>query len=173
MISREEALQLIKNTSKYAHAMIVSIMMVEVAGYLGKDEREWELVGLLHDLDYDEVKDNMDQHGVVATERLKDKLPENCLYAIKAHDYRTRFIPQSQLDKALIATDSLAILIERSGIPPAVVDVEIIRAELEKISSKQPWHKNNVCKCKDLGFNLKNFLQLCLNALRKLSNDLS
>ncbi|MFQ6126306.1 MAG: HD domain-containing protein [Candidatus Heimdallarchaeota archaeon] len=172
MISREEALQPIKNTSKYAHAIIVSRMMGELARYLGKDEREWELVGLLHDLDYDDVRDNMEQHGIVSSERLKSKLPENCLYAIKAHDYRTGFISHSQLDKALLATDSLVVLIERSGIPPAEVGVAIIRAELEKTSTRQPWHITNLLKCKEIGLNLNKFLQLCLNSLRKRKNDL-
>lgn len=172
MISREEALQLIKNTSKYAHAMIVSIMMRELAIHLGKDEQEWELVGLLHDLDYDEVRDNMDQHGIVASKRLKGKLSENSLHAIKAHDYRTRFIPQSQLDKALIATDALAILIERSEKSPAEVDVELFRAELEKTSARQPWYKKNLLQCNEIGLNLNKLLQLCLNALRERSNEL-
>ncbi|MFX0202371.1 MAG: HD domain-containing protein [Candidatus Hodarchaeota archaeon] len=172
MISREEALQLIKNTSKYAHALIVSIMMGKLARHLGKDEREWELVGLLHDLDYDEVRKTMDQHGVVASKRLKGILPENSLYAIKAHDYRTEFIPESQLDKALIAADSLVILIERSGNPPLEIDVENIHTELEKISAKQPWHIKNLLKCNEIGLNLNNFIQLCLNALKERCDDL-
>ncbi len=104
---------------------------------------------------------------------MKGKLPENSLYAIKAHDYRTGFIPKSQLDKALIATDSLVILIERSGNPPAEVDVDIFHAELEKISAKQPWHIKNLLKCKEIGLNLNDFLLLCLNALRERCNDLS
>lgn|GEM_PF-3657806 len=48
---------------------------------------------------------------------LKDKLPEKAVYAIKAHDYRTGFKPESMLDKALIAADSAAILMEKSWKP--------------------------------------------------------
>ncbi|MEM0096562.1 MAG: hypothetical protein QW734_09180 [Candidatus Bathyarchaeia archaeon] len=48
---------------------------------------------------------------------MKDKLPEKAVYAIKAHDYRTGFKPESMLDKALIAADSAAILMEKSWKP--------------------------------------------------------
>jgi hypothetical protein len=49
MISREEALRLIKKTSKYSHALVVSGIIRELAKKLGEDEKKWEIVGLLHD----------------------------------------------------------------------------------------------------------------------------
>ncbi len=45
MISRDEALRLVRNTSKYAHALVVSIVMGGIARKFGEDEGEWELVG--------------------------------------------------------------------------------------------------------------------------------
>lgn len=147
MIPRDEALRLVRNTSKYAHALVVSIVMGGIARKFGEDEGEWELVGLLHDLDYDEVEDDMSLHGVVASERLKGRLPEKSLYAIKAHDYRTGFKPKSRLDTALIAADSLAVLIEKTGKKTEELDVETLRVELEKLSVNQPWHKSNIQKC--------------------------
>ena len=167
MISLDEALRLVRDTSKYAHVLIVSVVMRGLARDLSEDEREWELVGLLHDLDFDEVRDDMRMHGVVASERLKGKLPENCLYAIKAHDYRTGFKPKSRLDEALITADSLAVLIEKTGKETEELDVEILLAELEKISVSQPWHKSNILKCEEIGLSLKEFLQLCLNSVRE------
>jgi len=88
--------------------------MKKLSEKLSENSLEWELVGLLHDLDFDEVRSDMSKHGVVAAEKLKGKLPEHCLYAIKAHDYRTGFKPQSRLDKALIAVDSLAVLMNKA-----------------------------------------------------------
>ncbi len=167
MISWDEALRLVRDTSKYAHALVVSVVMGGLARRLGEDEGEWGLVGLLHDLDYDEVGDDMSWHGVVASERLKGRLPEDCLYAIKAHDYRTGFKPKSKLDKALIATDSLAVLIEKTRKKTEELDIETIRAELENISVSQPWHKSNILKCEEIGLSIEEFLQLCLNSLRE------
>jgi putative nucleotidyltransferase with HDIG domain len=86
MMSRKKALKLVKNCSKYSHLLLASKLMKRLAEKLGEDSLEWELVGLLHDLDFDEVRNDMSRHGVLAAERLKDKLPEHCIYAIKAHD---------------------------------------------------------------------------------------
>jgi putative nucleotidyltransferase with HDIG domain len=134
MISKNEALRLVKGTSKYSHALMVSCMMKELAKALNENEVEWMLVGLLHDLDYDMVKNDMKMHGVVAAKMLEAKLPEKCLYAIKAHDYRSGFEPKGKLDKALIATDSLASLIEKMGMEAEKLNVEKLRVKLENVS---------------------------------------
>jgi putative nucleotidyltransferase with HDIG domain len=69
MIPEEEAFRLIRKTSKYVHALTVACMMGELANTLGENGREWRLAGLLHDLDYDEIRNDMRKHGVAATEK--------------------------------------------------------------------------------------------------------
>jgi hypothetical protein len=167
MISRAEALRLVRSTSKYEHVLMVSVMLRGLAKYFGANEREWELVGLLHDLDYDEVRGDMSQHGVVTSARLKGRLPTNCLHAIEAHDYRTGFEPRSRLDKALIATDSLAVLIEKTGKSLNKVDAETVLAGLESVSVNQPWHKRNVLRSEEIDLTLKEILKLCLDSLQE------
>jgi putative nucleotidyltransferase with HDIG domain len=167
MISRDEALRLVRSTSKYAHALMVSCMMKTLAKALNEDEEEWMLVGLLHDLDYDRVKNDMKMHGVVAAEMLKGKLPRKCLYAIKAHDYRSGFKPESKLDKALIATDSLASLIEKMEMEVEELTAEKLRVGLENISAASPWYKSNVLKCEEIGLKINEFLRLCLKSVKK------
>jgi hypothetical protein len=167
MISKDEALKLVKGTSKYSHALMVSCMMKELAKALNENEVEWMLVGLLHDLDYDMVKNDMKMHGVVAAKMLEAKLPEKCLYAIKTHDYRSGFEPKGKLDKALIATDSLASLIEKMGMEAEKLNVEKLRVELENVSAVSPWYKCNVLKCEEIGLKIDEFLQLCLNSIKK------
>ncbi|MEM3696242.1 MAG: HDIG domain-containing protein [Candidatus Bathyarchaeia archaeon] len=133
MISKDEALRLVKSTSKYSHVLMVSCMMKELAKALNENGEEWMLVGLLHDLDYDRVKDDMKMHGVVAAEMLKGKLPKKCLYAIKAHDYRSGIKPKSKLDKALIATDSLASLIENMRMEAEELSVPMVQNQCVKM----------------------------------------
>lgn len=82
MISKEEALHLVEGTSKRQHVLITSVIMRQLAQRLGEDEERLEIVGLLHDLDYDMVQENMTKHGVVAGEILANKLPADSLYAI-------------------------------------------------------------------------------------------
>ncbi|MEM0007728.1 MAG: HDIG domain-containing protein [Candidatus Bathyarchaeia archaeon] len=167
MISEEEAIQLIKNTSKCAHALLVSAIMAEMAEELKEDTRLWKIVGLLYDIDYDEVKGDMQKHGIVAAEKLKGRLPKGAIYAIKAHDYRTGFKPKSRLDEALIAADSAATIIEKIMEAKKELTVKTFRAEITDASKTMPWHKANIMKCAELGLSLNKFLQLCINSAKK------
>lgn len=162
VISKNEAIKLVKNTAKFSHALIASAMMKKIAERLGESSLEWELVGLLHDLDIDETRNNMNKHGIIASEALKGKLPEHCLYAIKAHDHRTGFKPESKLDKALIAVDSVAVLLERVRTQLMELDLEAIKAQIEVVALEQPWHKRNILKCREIGLSLEEFLLICL-----------
>jgi len=164
MISKEEALRLIKESSKYSHALIVSSVMRRLARGLGEDEEKWEIVGLLHDLDYDRVKDNMTKHGIVTSETLRGRLSEDCLYAIKSHDYRTGYKPKSKLDKALIIADTLASIIEKVE-KSRELSVEKIKEEIERVSDKQPWYKDNLGKIRELGLKIDEVLQLVIENL--------
>lgn len=149
------------------HAVTVSVMMDEVAEKLGEDRKEWMLVGLLHDLNCDCVKKDMSRHGVLASDMLKGKISEKSICAIKAHDYRTGFKPSSRLDWALIATDSLASSIEKNGKDVADLRLETFRADLERLFAAQPWHRDNVFKCEEIGVAFDEFLELCLSSLRR------
>lgn len=165
MITRNEALRLMKSSSKLFHAVMVSTLMSDLAEKLDENKQEWWLVGLLHDMDYDETKNAMSKHGLIAAEKLKGRLSEYCLHAIKTHDHGAGVEPQSRLDKALIATDSLANLIERMGKTHESLTVEGLQTELNRISSNQPWFRNNILMCAEIGLDLAEFFQLCLKSL--------
>lgn len=167
VISKNEAIELIKNTSKFSHALIASAMMKRTAERLGENSLEWELVGLMHDLDINETRNNMNKHGIIASEALKGKLPEHCLYAIKAHDHRTGFKPKGKLDKALIAIDSSATIIEHAKRQLRELDVEAIKAQMEVLSLERPWHNRNILKCREIGLSLEEFLLICLGSLER------
>jgi hypothetical protein len=162
MISRREALELVKNCCKYSHLLLASKLMKILAEKLGEYNLEWELVGLLHDLDFDEVRSDMSKHGVTAAERLKDELPEHCLYAIKAHDYRTGFKPKSRLDYALIAVDSLTVLMEEAQEEFKEPDIQDLKDKLEELSVEEPWHRSNIQKCKEFGLSVDECFKLAL-----------
>lgn len=168
MISKEEALRLIGKSSRYSHSLDVAAILDKLAERLGEDRTTWEIVGLLHDLDYDQVRDNMKRHGIVTSEILRDKLPEDCLYAIKSHDYRTGFKPKGKLDTALIIADSLAVIIERIKNRESL-SAKKLRREIERSSAKAPWHKENLLRCKKISLSIPEPLRLAVEAFRKNS----
>ena len=80
MISREEAIAYVnkhvKNSNLTKHMVAVSAIMHGLAVELGEDAVLWELVGLLHDIDYEEVTDDFDQHGIRSAKILEGLIPK-------------------------------------------------------------------------------------------------
>ena len=137
-ISKTEALQMISESSKLAHSTLVSKIMVRLAEHLREEEDEWEIAGLLHDLDYDLVQDDPSQHGIKAAAILDGKVSKEVLQAIMAHDHRTGQKATTLLDKALKFSDSLAILIEDQSLDHDSDEEEIAEAITLEVTTK-PW----------------------------------
>lgn len=158
-ISKEEALRLIEGSSKRSHSVLSARLMKALAKILQENEDEWELVGLLHDLDYDLIQGDMSRHGIMAAEMLKGKMTERSLYAIKSHDHRTGVKPINLLDVSLILADSIAVLMEDQAIK-ALVDGAAIDRALGEESKTKPWIKENIVKfCCQLDISVIQILQ--------------
>ncbi len=161
-ISKEEALQMISESSKHAHSTLVSKIMVRLAEHLREDADDWETAGLLHDLDYDLVQDDPSQHGIKAAAILEGKVSKEVLRAIMAHNHRTGQKAITLLDEALIFADSLAILIEDQSLDQDSSEEEIAEAiTLEDV--KKPWIPQAIDRfCSEKGLDTRAFLNLIL-----------
>jgi len=116
MISRKEALEVleqnIENKNLLNHCFAVEAIMRGLAVHFGEDEELWGLAGLLHDIDYDQTKDDPARHSLIGAEILeKMGLPAELVYAVKVHNHYHGLPRQSLLDKALYAADPLSGLI--------------------------------------------------------------
>ncbi len=110
-MEREDALRLIEKSSRREHSLHVSRIMVVLSDAHGENVTEWELAGLLHDLDYDATVDDRGSHGVKAAEALAGLLDDAVLHAIKAHDHRSGHQPSSLLDHSLRFADAVSMLL--------------------------------------------------------------
>ncbi|MEA2052567.1 MAG: HDIG domain-containing protein [Euryarchaeota archaeon] len=75
MISIDSALEMvdneIENDNLRKHMLAVSKIMGALAEKRSEGDKEkWILVGLLHDLDYEQTKDNPEMHGLIAAEMI-------------------------------------------------------------------------------------------------------
>ena len=114
--SREEAMQLFKrynsSESLLRHALSVEATMKHFAELLGEENVEkWEVVGLIHDLDYEKYPE---EHCVKTREILEDEnYPEDYIRAVESHGYKicSDVEPTEQMEKVLYAIDELTGLI--------------------------------------------------------------
>jgi len=117
-MERSEAIRIlnekIKNKNLIKHSLAVESCMKKLAEKFSQDKEKWAIAGLLHDLDYEETKDNFQMHGKRTAEILKDKLPEDVLEAIVAHPGHIE--RKTLLSKALYCVDHVTGLIVSSAL---------------------------------------------------------
>ena len=138
MISLEEARRLFEGTSKLDHSLLVSSLMGRLAELLGVDVDLWILVGLLHDLDYDETIHDRTKHGLITAIRLFGSFPDEGLNAIIRHDHRTGVIPESDLDYSLILCDAISSVLEAGQLLKPVT-LQGFNEYLDQIAVEKPW----------------------------------
>ena len=110
-ISRDEAWALlteyVQSESLRRHCLSVETAMRAYARKNGESEDDWGLVGLIHDFDY-EIHPTLDQHPVEGTKILRERgYPEWAIKAILAHGYETGVVPETPMEKTLVAVDEL------------------------------------------------------------------
>ncbi len=118
--TREETLDLLKayNTSEslIKHAYAVEGVMRYMAGKYGEDEEVWGIVGLIHDLDYEQFPD---QHCIKTEAILRENnWPENLIRAVISHGWGicTDVEPKTKMEMVLFAIDELTGLVATSAL---------------------------------------------------------
>ena len=97
----------VKNPSLIHHALAVEAVMRHIARKKGADDEMWGVIGLIHDLDYEE---HPDEHLRHAPEILRSRgWPEEHIRAVLAHGWGicTDVEPVTDLEKTLFSIDEL------------------------------------------------------------------
>ena len=130
--TREEAYQLLteynKSDSLIKHALAVEGVMRYFARKRGEDEEKWGVIGLVHDLDYEQFPE---EHCHKSEEILKEKgWPEEYIRAVVSHGWGlcSEVEPQTELEKVLYAIDELTGLVVTTTLvrpSKSVMDVKV------------------------------------------------
>ena len=130
--TRQDALALLKEYNKneglIKHALAVEAVMRYSARKRGKDEEQWGVIGLVHDLDYEQFPQ---QHCHKSEQILRShNWPEDYIRAILSHGWGicTDVEPQSELEKVLYAVDELVGLIAATALvrpSKSVMDMKV------------------------------------------------
>jgi putative nucleotidyltransferase with HDIG domain len=181
-MNRDDAFKLVceftQSESLRKHMLAVAAAMRAYAHRFSEDEAKWEIVGLLHDFDY-ECWPNPPDHPLQGAAILRERgYPDDVIYAIKSHaDYLTDCPRVSLMDKALYACDELA------GFCTAVARVrpEGIRGMQAKSVRKKMQQKSfaaNVSRddivrgAADLGIELNEHIQFVIDAMASIASEL-
>ena len=115
MPNRDDALALLQeynsNPALVQHGLQVEACMRHFARQIGEEEETWGIVGLLHDLDYEQFPD---QHCHKAAEILREHgYDEDIIRAMMSHGYGivTDVEPLTPMEQTLYAVDELSGLV--------------------------------------------------------------
>jgi putative nucleotidyltransferase with HDIG domain len=137
--TRDEAYKLLseynKNESLIKHALAVEGVMRYLARKRGEDEEKWGVIGLVHDLDYEQYPD---QHCKMSEKILREHgWPEEYIRAVVSHGWGlcSDVEPKTDLEKSLYAIDELTGLV----VTTALVRPSRSVMDLKAKSVKKKW----------------------------------
>jgi len=119
------------------HALAVEAVMRQMAKRFGQDQDIWGIVGLIHDLDYEQFPD---QHCTMTAQILRGEgWPEDLIRAAVSHGWGrcSQVEPQCLMEKALYAVDELTGLVAATAMvrPSRSIRDVTIKSVLKK------WHQ--------------------------------
>jgi putative nucleotidyltransferase with HDIG domain len=141
--SRQEAFSLLKKYNKneglIKHALAVEAVMRYYARKLGQDEEKWGVIGLIHDLDYEQFPE---QHCHKTEEILtSENWPAEYIRAVVSHGWGicTDIEPKSDLEKVLYTVDELTGLV----VTTALVRPSKSVMDMKTKSVKKKWKEKS------------------------------
>lgn len=176
-LTRDEAWNLLTEYNQkpelLKHALAVEAVMRHFARLNGEDEDFWGIVGLLHDLDYEQYPDEhckkvaeiMRQHGV----------DEFYIHAVQSHGYGicVDIEPQSLMEKTLYTIDELTGLIGAACLVHPSKSVLDLKVKSAKKKFKDKHFAANVDRvlilhgCEILGKTLDEVIKETIDGMRE------
>ena len=182
-ITRDEALQLMKEyltaDNLQKHSLATEIIMKKIAQKRGENEELWGIAGLLHDLDFEETKDDMPNHTLKTEEILKKKgVSKEIIEAIKGHNAENLgYKRERPIDHALTCAECITGMVIATTLvyPDKKLSSVKPKSILKRMKQKEFARNVNreyIKECEQIGIPLEEFAELSLNAMREISDEL-
>ncbi|MCK4358404.1 MAG: HDIG domain-containing protein [Candidatus Cloacimonetes bacterium] len=179
-MKREQALVILKknlkNENLQKHCLAVEASMRHFARYFNQDEEKWALAGLLHDLDYEETKNDFSKHGFKSVEMLKVyDLEDEIINAIRSHSGHVERV--SLMDKVLFAVDSLTgLIIAATLMHPekkiSALDTKFVMRRFKDKRFAAGASREQIKSCEDFDMNLEDFISNTIEAMAGIEDVL-
>lgn len=177
-MTREEAWALLMEYNKeefhLQHAQIVEQTMRYFSRELGYGDEEefWGIVGLLHDLDFEQFPE---QHCIKSQEIMRERgIDERIIHATASHGYAitVEIEPEHQMEKVLYATDELtgligAVVLMRPSKSVQDLTVKSVKKKYKSKSFAAGCSREVIERGADmLGWTLEELIQKTIDALK-------
>lgn len=167
------------------HSIETETIMRALAKHFGEDEEKWGIVGLLHDIDWSETKDDIQNHTVKAVNILKNAGATDFLVeSVVSHTYGNTDCGEhpdkcrtTKLQHSLVAAETLTGLIVAAALMQPDKKLKSVKLSSLKKKFKQKAFAANcnremIREIENTGMSLEEFFELSLNALNDISDQL-
>lgn len=182
MISRGEAILLleanIKAENMRKHCLASEVVLRAMAKHLGRDEDEWGLAGLLHDIDVEITNADPYTHGPYATNILSGKVTDEMLDAIVMHnEVATNKERSTEFQHALAAGETITGLITATTLvypdkKIAGVKAKSVTKRMNQKAFAASVKRENILECEAIGIPINEFAELAVSAMQTISDEL-
>jgi predicted hydrolase (HD superfamily) len=182
MISREEAMQLLKDNvsteNMLKHSYASEAVLRGIAKKLGENEDEYGIAGLLHDIDVEITNADPFTHGPYAEKMLKGKISDEMLDAIVMHnEIATGKERSTRFQHALAAGETITGLITATTLVYPDKKISSVKPNSVTKRMKQKAFaasvkRENILECEKIGIPLEEFVELSISAMKGISWDL-
>jgi putative nucleotidyltransferase with HDIG domain len=168
------------------HCRETEVIMRGLAKHFGQDEEQWAILGLLHDIDFEETKDDPENHCVLAKDILRDAgMSEEAIDIIFSHAWGTLCGGGNVQDKkrtrpiehALVAAETVTGLIHASAlmVPSKRLSDVKVKSLKKKYKSKafaRNCNREFIAEIENTGLPLTEFFDIAIKAMQKISDEL-
>ncbi|HID42758.1 MAG TPA: HDIG domain-containing protein [Archaeoglobaceae archaeon] len=180
-MDRNKALELlkkyVKNENLIKHCIATSAIMRKVAEELGESADKWELVGILHDIDYEVVGGDMEKHGVTGGEILKENgVNDEIVEVVRTHNHMLFGNYEKPIELALQAADSVSGLIIACALVKKGKITEVkpksVKKKFKEKSFAAGCDRNRIKEIEKLGIELLRFYEIAIEGLIEVKDEL-
>lgn len=175
----------IKDPTIKMHSRESEAVLRALAKRLGEDEELWGIAGLIHDIDFDTTKNDVQNHCVLAVDILKRAgVPDDLIEVIISHGYGMEEIPaykerkrSTPFEHALACGETVTGLIYAYGLMRP--DKNLLNAEAGSIKKKfkdktfaAKVNRDIIRECELIGLSLDEFFDIALNAMKGIASEI-
>jgi len=186
-INREQALELIKKHNSHEqdiiHYLESEAVMRELAKHLGENEEYWSMLGLLHDIDWEITKENVETHLTKMPEILKKAgFDENFINTVLSHGYGFEELPfltdkkrTEKIQHALAASETITGLIHAYALMRGnkIEDMEVkgLKKKFKDKTFAAKVSRDVIRESENVGISLDDFFKIAIDGIKKIKNQ--
>ena len=181
---REEALAKLREKVEtdwlVKHCIAAGAVMRATAERLGEDPDAWEVLGILHDVDFDITKDDADKHTTLAGDWLREwSFDEKAVHAVMAHNEMAShgLERKSTLDLALSACESITGLVVATALVMpdkklASVKPKSVKKRMKEKAFARKVSREEIMQCEQIGIPIAEFCEIAVHAMQGVADEL-